>query len=198
MGQQSEKRGPEIYIVSGLPRSGTSMAMRMLEAGGIEACTDRQRQADADNPKGYFEYEAVKQLKSDTSWVAQAQGKALKVISQLLGALPAGLTYRVVFMQRSLDEVLRSQAAMLLRRGLVAPSAAEDEQIKTLFTRHLLEVEAWLQRQENMQCLFVPHGGVLQEPSVWAERINRFAGGGLDSQAMAAVVDPDLYRQRQP
>lgn len=174
------------------------MAMRMLEAGGVEAYTDRQRQADADNPKGYFEYEAVKQLKSDNGWVVEAQGKALKVISQLLGSLPAELRYRVVFMQRSLDEVLRSQAAMLLRRGLAAPSAAEDEQMKTLFTRHLLEVEAWLQRQENMQCLFVPHGGVLQEPSVWAERINRFAGGGLDSQAMAAVVDPDLYRQRQP
>ena len=187
----------EIVLVSGLPRSGTSMAMRMLAAGGLEAYTDGRREADSDNPQGYYEFEAVKQLKKDNSWVAAARGKALKVISHLLTYLPAGINYRVLFMRRSLDEVLASQAAMLQRSGKKAPSAADDAEMKALFARHLLEIEQWLDGQDNFVFLDVPHGGVIEDPGAWAERISHFLGGKLDAPPMAAAVDPRLYRQRQ-
>ncbi len=190
------KSQPVITIVSGLPRSGTSMMMKVLEAGGIPPLQDGIRTADVDNPNGYYEFERVKQLdKGDTGWLAQAQGKSVKVISALLKHLPSTYTYRVIFVQRNMAEVLASQRKMLIHRG-EDPDKLEDEEMGRLFARHLAEVEAWLAQQRNMRVLYVPYSAVLAQPQQYAAQINAFCGGWLDEQAMAAAIDPQLYRNR--
>src|SRR5580704_12706350 len=143
-----------ITIVSGLPRSGTSLMMQMLDAAGLPALSDGERKADTDNPKGYLEWERIKQLPKDSSLIAEAEGKVVKVISQLIMSLPAGHEYRIVFMQRPLPEVLKSQDEMLRRRGnsdLVTDNSAVEE----FFQRDLIEVNKWLANQANMQVLRV-------------------------------------------
>lgn len=187
---------PAITVVSGLPRSGTSMMMKMLEAGGMTILTDQQRGADVDNPKGYYEFERVKQLdKGDTAWLPEAQGKVVKVISALLGYLPAGYTYKVIFMNRQIEEVLASQKKMLERRG-EPTDRVSDEELARLFDKHLEKVRAWLQEQPNVAVLDVDYNQMLADPRPWAPRINRFLGNILDEAAMLAVVDPQLYRNR--
>lgn len=191
-----------VYIVSGLPRSGTSMMMQMLNRGGLPVLTDHVRTADEDNPRGYFELERVKQTRADPSWVDEARGKVVKLISQLLFDLPQGLPgeaspavrYKVVFMRRNLDEVLRSQRKMLDHRSEDDP--ATDEQMKELFVTHLEEVESWLRSRGDIDVLFVSYNRMLQEPRKGAERISRFLGDVLDVDAMISTVDPALYRNR--
>ncbi|MCC7261057.1 MAG: sulfotransferase domain-containing protein [Candidatus Latescibacteria bacterium] len=185
----------EIVVVSGLPRSGTSMMMKMLEAGGLSPLTDGQREADEDNLGGYYEFEQVKKVAQDASWLAQAQGRAVKVISRLLYDLPEGHRYRVVFMQRHLDEVLASQQQMLVRRGR-ADGGAADAELKRLFQRHLDEVGKWLAERPNFAVLYLSYNEVLAQPAPKIEELVRFLGGGLDAAKMAAVVDQRLYRQR--
>ncbi len=185
-----------ITIVSGLPRSGTSMMMRMLETGGIAVVTDGIRAADEDNPQGYYEFERVKQLEHDKEWLRDARGKAVKMISALLKHLPPEYRYRVVFMRRNIDEVLASQRRMLLRRGEAA-DAVPDKRMAALFERHVEQVTAWIAEQPNMKVLYVDHGKVLEEAESQIRRITEFLARPLDAQAMAAVVDPSLYRQRQ-
>jgi len=182
-----------LVVVSGLPRSGTSLMMQMLDKGGIEALTDEIRTPDVDNPRGYYEFEAVKKLKEDASWVPGARGKVVKMVSQLLYDLPADETYRVVFMQRDFDEMLTSQEKMLARLG--RPSAPREE-IKRAFTLHLEKLYAWLGKQPNMHVLFVRHRDLVGQPREQVERINAFFGGRLDVDAMVAAVDPSLYRNR--
>jgi len=190
-------RSESVIVVSGLPRSGTSMMMKMLVAGGLEVLTDGLRGADENNPKGYFELEQVKQLpEGDTGWVQTARGKVVKVISYLLEYLPAEVPYRVIFMQRDLVEVLASQKRMLERDGK-SEGSARDEQMTELYEKHLKQVEAWMRRQANLQVLFVSHKVVMQSALEAAEQVNRFLGGELDTDAMAAVVDPALYRERK-
>ena len=185
-----------VTVVSGLPRSGTSMMMKMLEAGGIAPITDEIRAADDDNPKGYYEFERVKQLdKGDTEWVADAQGKSVKVISQLLRHLPDGYQYKVVFMRRNMEEILASQKKMLVNRG-EDPNQVSDEEIKSLFEKHLASVINWLDNQENVEALYIHYSEMLSNPQPQAELINSFLGGNLDVAAMTAVVDPNLYRNR--
>lgn len=186
-----------IIIVSGLPRSGTSMMMKMLEAGGIPPLTDQIRAADDDNPKGYYEFERVKQLdKGDTAWVADAQGKAVKVISQLLRHLPADQEYRVIFMRRHMDEILASQKKMLVHRG-EDPHRVSDEELTALFEKHLVHVTQWLDQQPNIKTLYLHYSDVLADPHPAANQINAFLDGRLDTQAMTISVDPALYRNRQ-
>jgi argonaute-like protein implicated in RNA metabolism and viral defense len=172
------------------------MMMKALEAGGLPVITDAQRAADEDNPKGYFEMERVKQLdKGDTTWVADAQGKVVKVISALLEHLPPGYHYRVVFMQRAMPEVLASQKKMLERRG--EPSdRVSDEELARLFTKHLQKVETWLRSQPTFQVLYVDYNRMLVDPLPYVRQINQFLDGTLDEQRMAEVVDPALYRNR--
>jgi argonaute-like protein implicated in RNA metabolism and viral defense len=172
------------------------MMMKALEAGGLPVITDAQRVADEDNPKGYFEMERVKQLdKGDTTWVADAQGKVVKVISALLEHLPSGYHYRVVFMQRAMPEVLASQKKMLERRG--EPSdRVSDEELARLFTKHLQKVETWLRSQPTFQVLYVDYNRMLVDPLPYVRQINQFLDGTLDEQRMAEVVDPALYRNR--
>lgn len=190
------KKEKDIIIVSGLPRSGTSMMMKMLEAGGITPLVDNIRSADSDNPKGYFEFERVKQLdKGDTDWVADAQGKAVKVISQLLKYLPDTYTYKVIFMRRAMPEILASQKKMLIHRGEDSEKVS-DEEIAVLFEKHLNHVMAWLENQPNVSTLYIHYADTLADPQTQAEMVNGFLGGELDVARMTAVVDPTLYRNR--
>lgn len=184
-----------ITIVSGLPRSGTSLMMQMLAAGGVPMLSDGERRADKDNPKGYLEWERVKQLPKDPRLIAEGEGKAVKVISQLLLSLPATHEYRIIFMQRPLAEVLASQEEMLKRRGTQDPSV-NPAVIKQAFQNHLYDVNTWLNGKANVRVLRMPYHRVLEEPRVVAQEIAKFLDRPLDVEAMAAQVDPSLYRQR--
>lgn len=188
--------GEAIVVVSGLPRSGTSMMMRMLESGGLEILTDGLRRADDDNPRGYYEYERVKALETeaDKSWVMDARGKVVKVISHLLRELPESCFYHVIFMQRDLDEVLASQNTMLSRRGEENP--IEDARARELYRKHLIHVRMQLREARNFDLLEVSYREAVASPALAAERVVRFLGGGLDLAAMSAAVDPSLYRNR--
>jgi len=186
---------PFITVVSGLPRSGTSMAMQMLVAGGIAALTDRIREADDDNPRGYFEFERVKALREDKAWVPDAVGKCVKVIHLLLLELPPAFTYRVIFMQRSLDEVVRSQAKMLERNGRAGGGLTADR-LKAMYEAQLKSVDGWLTAQTNFSVLRVDHANFMSSPRDTASAMDAFVGGGLDVAAMAAAVDPSLHRNR--
>jgi hypothetical protein len=184
-----------VTIVSGIPRSGTSMMLRMLAAGGLPILTDGIRSADDDNPHGYFEWEGVKSLKHDASWVAGAVGKGVKVIYHWICDLPLDNRYRIVFMRRDLDEVLASQAAMLRRRGNMDRSP-DDTTMKRLFQDELREIDEWLACHPSFTVLNVEYTAVLASPLEQAGRVNAFLGGDLNSQAMAGMVEPALYRRR--
>jgi len=185
-----------VTVVSGLPRSGTSLMMQMLHAGGVPAVSDGQRAADVDNPRGYFEVEAIKKLKEDSSWIAEANGKVVKAISMLLFDLPKDSSYRVVFMLRHMDEILASQKEMLKRRGTLKEGGPTDEQMKQYFEAHLEKVKTWLAAQPNFKVLYCPYKEVLEKPDQYAEQIAEFLGNGLDKAAMIQAVDPSLYRNR--
>lgn len=192
---QSDNR-KSITVVSGLPRSGTSMMMKMLEAGGILPLTDEIREADTDNPKGYFEFERVKKLdKGDSEWLEKAEGKAVKVISALLQHLPQTHDYQVIFMERHMPEVLASQRKMLERRG--EADEMDDEKMSALFEKHLQQVKEWLAQQGNFSVLYVHYSETLADPRSQAERVNAFLGADLDVDKMAGTVDPNLYRNRK-
>lgn len=194
---RSQPTPPPVVIVSGLPRSGTSMMMKMLKAGGLELLTDEQRRADEDNPQGYFEFERVKKLKEgDVGWVAEAQGKAVKVISYLLQGLPPDRRYKVIFMQRDMQEILASQKQMLIRRG-EPTDRVSDEEMATLFEKHLKQIEAWLEEQPNMDVLYVHYSEILNDPHTLASTVARFLGIPLNVEQMAAVPDERLHRQRR-
>jgi hypothetical protein len=185
-----------ITIVSGLPRSGTSMMMRMLEAGGLDIITDETRKADEDNPKGYYELERVKQLKEDASWLAEAKGKVVKVISALLVNLPRDHAYQVVFMRRRMQEILDSQQEMLRRRGKPADPSA-DGKMAALYEKHLKQTDDWMRRESNLTFVYVDYNAMQADPTEEVARVNAFLGGQLDCAAMVRVVDRGLYRQQR-
>jgi hypothetical protein len=184
----------EIVVVSGLPRSGTSMAMAMLAAGGMPLLVDAQRGADADNPAGYFEYAPVKRLHRDASWLPSARGRAVKIVAPLLKYIPAETACRVVYMRRALGEVLASQRTMLQRSG--KEIAGDHTAARAAFEALERATGAWLQAQPNLQCLYLEHADVLREPPRAAAQMTAFLGYGLDTAKMAAAVDVSLYRQR--
>jgi hypothetical protein len=189
-------RGRPIIVVSGLPRSGTSMAMRMLDAGGVPILADSARPADDSNPLGYYEFEPVKALASggDTRWLQTARGKAVKIVSPLLTHLPESYDYRIVFMRRDLDEVVASQNAMLDARG--ESRGAADARIRAHYEQHLQQVARFLARRACFSALTVEYADVIAQPREQSARINAFLGGGLDVARMAAVADAALYRHR--
>lgn len=190
------KKQENVIVVSGLPRSGTSMMMKMLEAGGLPVLTDNIRVANEDNPKGYYEFERVKKLPDgDTAWLDQAVGKVVKIITQLVIHLPDSHSYRVLMMRRSIPEILASQAKMLERRG-EAGGDVSDEQMTELFEKHLKQVYAWMDQQSNLEYIDVDYNQTLGDPVSTIERIQAFLGDDLDAAAMAQVVDPNLYRNR--
>ena len=186
---------PYITIVSGLPRSGTSLMMRMLEAGGMEVMVDHLRQPDEDNPYGYYELEQAKKIKADASFLDNAHGKAFKMVSMLLSDLPNDKQYKIVFMKRHLGEVLASQRIMLQRSG---KSVQEDDDIemRRIFQKHLHEIASWLAEQQNMAVIYVNYNDLMQHPLASAKAVNRFLGNRLDVRKMAAVVDQRLYRNK--
>ncbi len=184
-----------ITIVSGLPRSGTSLMMQMLVAGGIPALSDGERAADVDNPRGYLEWERIKTLPKDPGCIAEGEGKVVKVISQLLLSLPAGHEYRVVFMQRPLPEVLTSQDQMLKRRGTFKEGANQSV-ISSAFEKHLRDVYAWLDGKPYVKALRVPYHEALNQPGDVAGRLAKFLELPLNVEAMTQQVDASLYRNR--
>ena len=184
-----------LTIVSGLPRSGTSMMMSMISAGGIPALIDEIRQADEDNPRGYYEFEPVKKTKEDPSWLNGADGKVVKMVYRLLYDLPADHNYRVVFMQRQLEEVLASQNVMLERQQKAGGDLSK-EKLLGLFKAELEKADQWVRAQPNFDLLYINYNEVLKEPAAAVKAINDFLGGDLDTDAMLKVVEPSLYRQR--
>ena len=197
--KNSEKRTPAqpAIIVSGLPRSGTSMMMKMLEAGGVNVLTDNIRTPDDSNPKGYYEFERVKKLKDgDNSWLEGSGGKVVKVISALLEYLPPEHTYRIIFMKRNIEEVLASQKQMLISRGEPTDKVSNAEMAR-LFQEHLHKVDNWLSLHSNIETLYVSYNDILNEPQETVEKINLFLGGRLDARQMLETVDKGLYRQRK-
>ena len=184
-----------ITLVSGLPRSGTSMMMKVLEAGGMEIVTDNLRVADEDNPKGYYELEDVKALKDgDDSWIVDAPGKVVKVISSLLEYLPSGYKYRIIFMRREIAEILASQKQMLIRRG--EPSDGDDQQMAEMFQEHLKRVRVWMANQPNMDVLYVDYNKLMGTPDPEIKAVAEFLGLSDKLDAMLAVPDKKLYRQK--
>jgi len=185
----------EIIIVSGLPRSGTSLMMQMLDQGGVEVVTDSIRRADTDNPRGYYELEHVKKIKNDVSWLPATRGKAFKMVSQLLYELPPTERYRIIFMERDLHEMLVSQEKMLARLNKpAAPRAA----IERSFMEHLRKLREWLATQPNIEVLYVCYNKLLEGPEQQAKRVSAFLEGRPDAVKMAMTVDSSLYRNRKP
>jgi hypothetical protein len=191
-----------VTIVSGLPRSGTSMMMQMLSAGGMPALADHLRRPDEDNPRGYYEFEPVKQLAQDCSWLDEAQGKVVKMVYRLLYDLPRDHTYRVIFMRRELHEVIASQEVMLERQGKAGKPTThrgeqpDDDLLADIYRRQLDEVMSWLRNQPNFSVMYVDYAGVLSDPQETVHELNRFLDGRLDVDAMLQVPDWSLYRQR--
>jgi hypothetical protein len=176
---------PEVIVVTGLPRSGTSMLMRMLQAGGVSLLTDERRLPDEHNPHGYFEYEPVKAIGYDVSWVALAAGRAVKVVVPLLVHLPAGYAYAVLFMRRNLHSVFRSQERMLLQRG-GEPAHADDWICRLAALEQ--EAEAWCTATANCRTLRLSHEFTTEHPHRTCEEIQSFLGRSLDVQRMAGSV----------
>lgn len=186
-----------IIIVSGLPRSGTSMMMKMLDAGGLPILTDNLREADANNPKGYYEFERVKELPNgDYGWIPEAGGKVVKIVTGLIMNLPSDARYKVIFMQRAMKEVLSSQKKMLGRLGKEDDNV-EDEKMKKIYQEHLKQVNAWIAKQPNIEVLYVNYNTMLENPLESLQKVNEFLGGDLDVKVMAGVVDKELYRERK-
>jgi hypothetical protein len=186
-----------IIVVSGLPRSGTSMMMKMLQAGGVEAMTDAIREADENNPNGYFEFERVKKMKEgDFDWLGDALGKSVKVIAALVTQLPVQYHYKVIFMQRDIQEVLASQKKMLGRLGK-PDDQISDATLAKIYQEHLKTVEAWLAKQKNMQVLYVNYNQMVADPASQVQQLNQFLGGHLNIQAMSGAINQDLYRERK-
>ena len=184
----------EITIVSGLPRSGTSLMMQMLQCGGMTVVTDGIRADDVDNPRGYLEWERAKQIKTDASWLADTRGKVFKMVSQLLYDLPRNEQYAIIFMERDLDEVLSSQEKMLARSGR---QAAPRDSLKRAYTLHLSRLQAWLQRQAQLRVLLVSYHELIGHPAQEAARVCEFLGAQLDGGKMVSAVDTALYRNRR-
>ena len=185
-----------IIVVSGLPRSGTSMMMKMLEATGITILTDEIREADEDNLKGYYEDERAKTLHKDNTWITEAEGKAVKVISYQLPHLPLDHQYRILFMERKIEEVLASQRKMMERRGEPMDDVP-DAVMASIFQKHLDDIDEWLHKQSNIKTLYVRYNETLDDPETTSEKIASFLERELDIEKMMHVVDPKLYRQRK-
>jgi tetratricopeptide (TPR) repeat protein len=185
-----------LTIVSGLPRSGTSMLMQMLEAGGLPIFTDKERTADENNPKGYYEHEAVKALKRNKTWLPDANGKVVKVIANLLQHLPMNYRYQVIFMERDVIEIVSSQQKMLVREGKRVKEDVLPMNLVKQYEQTLEKVKKWAEERPNVEILYVPHKEAIENPFMQAMMINDFLSGSLPVEEMAQVVDASLYRER--
>ena len=184
-----------LTVVSGLPRSGTSLMMQMIAAGGVEPVTDHEREPDVDNPHGYLEFERVKQIKTDQGWLPESMGKSVKMIHALLEPLPDNHDYRVVFMRRNLDEILASQTKMLERQGKSGANLPPAV-LKKVFQDQLDKTLAMLESRPNFAVHEVWYHEIVSDPQTHAEAVDAFLGGGMDIEAMVGAVDPKLYRNK--
>jgi hypothetical protein len=184
-----------ITIVTGLPRSGTSLMMQMLEAAGVLPLVDGERPADPSNPRGYYELGVVMRTKKDAGWVDRATGKAVKVIHALLADLPRDRRYRVLFMERDLREVIASQDRMLGRLGLAA-SAISADRLALVFESQLDAARRLLKEEPCFELLAVSHQDLMTSARTTASDIEAFLGLRGVAEAMAACVDSALYRER--
>jgi hypothetical protein len=184
-----------VTVVSGLPRSGTSLMMKMLAAGGLTILTDESRAPDADNPGGYCEFAPVRYTARDASWVTMARGRVVKVIYGLLSHLPPDEEYRVVLLQRDLEEVVDSQQAMLERSADEGAALSRDELIAG-YRRQLDQLERWMIEQPNFIFTTVSYNDLLNDPLPQLAGVTNLLGRPLDTQAMSNAIIPALYRQR--
>ena len=192
---KKEPSDQPIIIVSGLPRSGTSMMMKMLNAGGLQIVTDEIRRADDDNPNGYFELETVKLLpEGNFMWLENAGGKVVKVISSLLEYLPSQYSYKVIFMERDLKEILASEKKMLLNRNEI--DNVENAEMELQFRNHLAAVKAWLVRQANVETVYVNFNSLIADPGPLCNHVSDFINIPLDINRMLSVPSEKLYRNR--
>lgn len=183
-----------IIVVTGLPRSGTSLMMQMLDNGGAELLVDGVREADADNPKGYLEFEKTKSLASDNSWVENAKGKVIKIVAPLLENLPAEYDYKVVFMYRNVDEVVQSQTKMLERNGQSGANLTP-EKLKAVLN-YQLEMAAKMLTDKGVATIRIPYRRTLDQGEEMAQAVKDFVGLDLDTEKMISAIDKDLYRNR--
>jgi hypothetical protein len=189
--------GDDILVVSGLPRSGTSMLMQMLEAGGMPILSDRRRQADEDNPRGYFELEAVKKMQTDQSWMGEARGKAVKIIAPLVCGLPPCPRYRVILMERDYREILDSQAKMIARRGgEIQDTPQRRQRLASEYDRVMQRTRRTLSARPDVHLLILRYQDVVRDPATAALQIKLFLGSTLSETRMAAAVEPSLHRNR--
>jgi predicted AlkP superfamily phosphohydrolase/phosphomutase/tetratricopeptide (TPR) repeat protein len=184
-----------VTVVSGLPRSGTSMMMQMLAAGGMSLLADGRRTADDNNPRGYFELERVKQLQTDNSWLGDARGKAIKVVAPLIPHLPQGHRYRVVFMHREADEILASQQNMLARLRREGAQLG-DKQLKHLFAKQQSQAKKML-AEHGVPLLEIDYREAIEQPEEVSQRVSEFLNQDLDPIAMTDAITPALYRERR-
>jgi hypothetical protein len=184
-----------IIVVSGLPRSGTSMMMKMLAEGGVPVVTDSVRGADSDNPNGYFEFEPVKQLtEGRNQWLADAGGKVVKIISALLEHLPENHRYKIIFMEREIEEILASQKKMLSHRD--EASRIGDTEMEKQFQQHLAATKYWLARQPNIDVLYVDYNKMISSPDNYCQTVADFIAIPVDISKMRSVPNERLYRNR--
>ena len=189
------KDDKKIIVVSGLPRSGTSMMMKMLDEGGIPILTDAIRSPDDDNPNGYYEFEVVKKLPDgQNQWLDDANHKAVKIISALLEYLPTNYRYKIIFMEREPREILASQQKMLANRN--EKSGISDAEMQEQFQKHLAAIKYWLARQPNMDVMYVDYNKMISKPENYCQAIADFIAIPVDVSKMLAVPNERLYRNR--
>ncbi|MFW3146940.1 MAG: sulfotransferase [Thermoplasmatota archaeon] len=184
-----------ITVVSGLPRSGTSLMMKMLQKGGLEPLADGIRKPDPDNPEGYFELEKVKKLPEDTSWLPDARGKVVKILAELIKHLPDTDRYRIVFMMRNIEEIVASQRKMLVRRG-EDPDKVPDREMVELLRTYLRNLKLFISNHPNMRICYISYNDLIRDPEFSLEELNEFFHGELDTARMKDVIDHSLYRNR--
>jgi predicted AlkP superfamily phosphohydrolase/phosphomutase/tetratricopeptide (TPR) repeat protein len=191
----NEKIKGEIIIVSGLPRSGTSVMMQMLDKGGIPVLTDERRSADQSNPKGYYEYEPVKKMAADNSWIKEANGKAVKIIAQLLPYLPSNFNYKIIFMEREMSEVMKSQQVMLGKTAEVKNNAFPLA-IADVFSKQVKTVNDWMAAQTHIKVHRVNYKNLVANTREEAEKLVSFLDTETNIEEMISAVDPSLYRNK--
>lgn len=184
-----------IIVVSGMPRSGTSLMMQMLAAGGVPIFTDKKRPADPNNYHGYFEHEAVKTIEKNTRWLENVKGRAIKIISPLLRYLPEKYDYKIIFMERNIDEIILSQNTMLKKSGK-SPGRISDKRLHELYAQEIRSVKSWMDKQSNIDVLFVNYADLISDAIRHLRRLENFLDCRFDLHKMSAVVDKTMYRSK--
>jgi len=187
----SKYRKEQITVVSGLPRSGTSLMMQMLNNGGLEILKDDKRKADISNPKGYFEYEPVMSIHKDNSWLKKSKDKSVKIIAPLLKYLDPQFRYKVIFMKRDLYEIIRSQQIMIGK-----DPETFSVKLYNAYHRQLSTIENWKDREPFIELLYIDYKDLLESPEQNINKIEKFLAVNLDTQNMAKAIDKSLYRNK--